>query len=357
MTQVLALYLPQFHETPENNKWWGQGFTEWTNTKKAKQLFKGHYQPRTPYQNNFYDLSDVAVMKWQAEIAKQYGIDGFCYYHYWFGGKQMLHKPLLQMLKDRSVDIPFCFSWANDSWNRAWDGEDKQILMQQEYGTEKNWQQHLDYLLMFFKDERYIKKNNKPVFFIYRACGFNRMNEMFVYWNDQLKKHGFDGIYVVETLNTFQTEPFCNISSAVFHFEPMYTLRKSINLSNKIKGRLKLMFNKQFLAKDNYTRIWKNILHFANQTPSHNKDICLGAFVDWDNTARKGEAGLVVKNASPKKFGHYLTDLLHIARQKQIPFLIINAWNEWAEGCYLEADEKYEYEYLIEVKKAVQTLN
>lgn len=357
MTKILALYLPQFHETPENNEWWGPGFTEWTNTRKAVPLYRGHYQPRTPLHQNYYDLADVQVMKWHAETANKYGIHGFCYYHYWFGGKQMLHKPLLQMLDEPGVNIPFCLSWANDSWNRAWDGEEKQILVQQKYGSRKEWLEHLDYLLPFFKDERYIKEDNKPLFFIYRAVGFEKMNEMFSLWNEELKKNGFNGLYLVETLNSFQTEPFCAISKAVFNFEPMYSLRRSVSLVNKIKGRLRrLQFNKQLLTKDNYSRIWKNILRFAHQHPPHDKEVLLGAFVDWDNTARKGKAGLVVEGASPEKFKHYLSDLLDIAQKTKKKYLLINAWNEWAEGCYLEADEKFGYKYLEAVKASIDQM-
>jgi lipopolysaccharide biosynthesis protein len=357
MTKILALYLPQFHETPENNKWWGKGFTEWTNTRKAKPFFKGHYQPRIPFKNNYYDLSDVNVMLQHAETAKKHGIYGFCYYHYWFGGKQMLQKPLLQMLNNPAIDIPFCLSWANDSWNRAWDGEEKQILMRQEYGSKQDWLLHLEYLLPYFKDDRYLKEENKPVFFIYRAVGYDHMNEMLNFWSEELKKHGFNGIYVVETLNSFQTEPSCEISEAVFYFEPMYSLRKSISLINKFKGRLKLHFNKPMLTTDSYSRIWKNIIRFAAQKPAHDKQVFPGAFVDWDNTARKGRNGLVVQGASPQKFGHYLSDLLDIAQNNNNKYVLINAWNEWAEGCYLEADEKFGYAYLEAVKKAVDKSN
>lgn len=353
MTKILALYLPQFHETPENNEWWGQGFTEWTNTKKAEKLFKSHYQPRTPLNNDYYDLSEPLVMKKQAATAKEYDIYGFCFYHYWFKGKQMLHKPMNKLLETPEIDIPFCFSWANDSWNKSWDGDEKQIIFQQEYGEKENWQNHLDYLIPFFKDPRYIKENNKPVFFIYRTIGFSRMNELITYWDEKLKSEGFDGIHIVETLNSFQQEPFCENSMAAFTFEPMFTLRNSISFLNKIKGRLNIQLKRNFLITDNYDRVWKRILNNAHKIHFQNKKIYRSAFVDWDNTPRKGNKGLVITGANPRKFGKYFSKLLRISRNEKAEYIVINAWNEWAEGCYLEPDEKYKFGYLQQIKNCI----
>ncbi len=353
MTKILALYLPQFHETPENNEWWGKGFTEWTKTKKAEKLFKNHYQPRIPLHQNYYDLTDYNVMIKQAQQALQHGIYGFCYYHYWFNRKQMLHKPVEQMLIHHEINIPFCLSWANDSWNRAWDGEENEILIQQEYGDQENWQAHLEYLIPFFKDPRYIKENNKPMFFIYRTTGFDRMNEMITFWNEKLKQAGFDGIHIVETINSFQKEPSCESSMAVFSFEPMYTLRKKISLLNKIKGQLKIRLNTKLLFKDSYDRVWRQVLKNAYKISWTNKEIYHGAFVDWDNTPRKDINGLVVIGANPEKFGKYFSVLYTHALASKNKYLIINAWNEWAEGCYLEPDEKFKFGYLEQIKKLI----
>ena len=351
MTKILALYLPQFHETPENNKWWGQGFTEWTNTRKALPLFGKHYQPRTPLNNNYYDLADPATMQAHARMAKDHGIHGFCFYHYWFNGKQMLQKPVEDLLQRKDIDMPFCLSWANDSWNRAWDGEDREILIQQEYGEEASWQNHLNYLVPFFKDDRYIKIDNKPVFFIYRTIGFSRMNELIKYWNNKLQQLGFAGIHIVETLNTFQNEAFCEDSSAVFTFEPMMTLRKKISFKNKLKGELKNRLKLNFLFTDDYDRVWKEVIESANTIKGNGKKVYRGAFVDWDNTPRKGKRGLVIIGASPGKFGKYLQQLVTISNNNNDDFLLINAWNEWAEGCYLEPDEKFKYGYLEQIRK------
>jgi lipopolysaccharide biosynthesis protein len=356
VTKILALYLPQFHQTVENDKWWGTGFTEWTNTKKAKKLFRSHYQPRTPLNHNYYDLSDPSVLEKQSKMAQQYGIYGFCYYHYWFNGVKMLQKPLEQMLENPGVTIPFCFSWANDTWTKTWDNNENEILLKQEYGVEENWQKHLDYLLPFFKDERYIRLANRPVFFIYRTSGFNRMNEMIIYWDQQLKQQGFDGIHIVETLNTFQQHPFCENSKAVFEFEPMFTLRNRINMRNKIIGKIKQIFKVEILYRYEYDYVWKNILKYVMDRSYKDKDVYRGAFVDWDNTARKGKNGMVIVNASPSKFSSYFSKLLKISNKHESEFLIINAWNEWAEGAYLEPDEKYRFDYLEAVSESVDKL-
>ena len=166
--KIIPFYLPQFHNIPENDEWWGNGFTEWTNIKSAKPLFEGHKQPKVPINGNYYDLLNDDVKIWQAELAKKYGIYGFCYYHYWFNGKMLLEKPMEQMLTNHNIDIPFCICWANAAWTKAWVGEEKKVLIPQTYGGRNEWEEHFFYFLPFFKDRRYIRENNKPVIIIYR---------------------------------------------------------------------------------------------------------------------------------------------------------------------------------------------
>jgi len=354
MTKIIALYLPQFHETKENNEWWGQGFTEWTNTKKAKPLFYRHYQPRIPLHEDYYDLTDSSVMKKQSDLAKKFGIYGFCFYHYWFNGIKMLERPIENLLQNRDIDIPFCFSWANDTWTRTWDDNEKEILLKQEYGEQESWLKHLTYLLPFFKDKRYILENNKPVFIIYRTVGFDRMNELIAFWNSRLIEEGFAGIHVVETLNSFQQQPFCEMSKAVFEFEPMLTLRSNISFMNKIKGRLKQYLSVKLLYKNDYNDVWIKLLKNAQSRQYPSKEVYRGAFVDWDNTPRKGKNGMAITGASPKKFEKYFNTLVRISNQEGGKFLFINAWNEWAEGAYLEPDERYHFSYLEAVKEVVK---
>lgn len=184
----------------------GSGFTEWTNVKSAEPLYKGHYQPKIPYKNNYYCLLDSKVQEWQSEIAIEYGIYGFCYYHYWFNGKLLLEKPIKNMLENEEIRINYCISWANEPWTRTWAGKDKDVLMPQTYGGRDEWEDHLQYLLPFFQDKRYILKENRPVFLIYRAENIMQCGNMIEYWDERLKEYGFAGIYVLETMTGWQRE-------------------------------------------------------------------------------------------------------------------------------------------------------
>ncbi len=356
--KILAFYLPQFHEIPENNKWWGKGFTDWVNVKKAKPLFKGHYQPRKPLNNNYYDLSDVNVMKWQANLAKEYGIYGFCYYHYWFNGKLLLEKPLENMLKDKEVNIPFCLAWGNESWTRTWDGLGNNVLIHQSYGGKKEWAEHFEYLIKFFLDERYIKINNKPMFLIYRTEHIPNIDEMIDFWNELSTKYGFNGIYLVEMLTGFQKTVFAKNSSAVVEFEPNYTLGLYSKFNKyKPKYTFYYLYNEYLRIKlkspvkiVSYDIVWKMILNRKNKKFRDRKTF-LGAYIGWDNTPRKEYRGSVHINSTPENFGKYFSKLLKKADKLNSEFIFINAWNEWAEGTYLEPDEKYGYKFLEEIKR------
>ena len=347
--KILALYLPQYHCFKENDEWWGKGFTEWVNTKKAKPLYKKHYQPKEPLNDNYYNLLDDDIKIKQAEMAKKYGIDGFVYYHYWFNGKRLMEKPIEQMLKNKNINIDFCLSWANEPWTRSWDGKSKQIIMPQYYGDKKDWKNHFDYLLEFFKDDRYIKIDNKPVLFIYRVNSIDNYEELFEYWNSLAVENGFLGIYIVETLSKFQRKEVSDISNAVFLFEPMYTqaneynkVSRAINCMKKVIPSLKKGL--RYLKTNDFDMICKKIIKRKYKT---NKDVMIGFFPSWDNTARRGKKASIIEGSTPHKFGYYLKKII----DNNNDFVIINAWNEWAEGAYLEPDKKNKYLYLEEIKK------
>ena len=351
MSKLLAFYLPQFHEIPENNEWWGKGFTDWTNVRKAKTLVSNQYQPREPLNDNYYDLSDVEVMKWQSKIAQEHGIYGFCYYHYWFNGKLLLEKPLENMLKDKDVTIPFCFSWANEPWARTWDGQNSSILMAQEYGSEKEWEEHFNYLNQFFKDERYIKVDNKPMLLIYRTEHIPNVNKMIEFWDKLAIENGFNGIYLVETLTVFQNDSFVEKSSALVEFEPMFTMRADLPFFQKVYDQL-LSYTNKGLRSKSYDAVWKTILKRKNSS-FKNKKVFLGAFTDWDNSARKGYKGLYFRHMNTNKFKTYFSKQYAKAKKQESDFLFINAWNEWAEGTYLEPDKKHGYVILKNIKDIV----
>lgn len=368
--KIIAFYLPQFHTFPENDKWWGKGFTEWTNTKKARPLFTGHYQPRCPLNDNYYNLLDDSVKKWQCDLAKKYGIYGFCYYHYWFkDGKKLMEKPLEQMIKNKEIDMPFCLSWANEPWSRRWDGSENEIIMPQEYGERKEWKQHFEYLYQFFCDDRYIKIDGRPIFIIYKPELIPNINEMLDYWNELSCKKGLGKIQYIYQHPQFYYMKKKDDSRFAYgiQFEPFFSngdlqysmlnkkhkikfLLKNVDVfSRKIRNKIYRKLNKPNIYS--YDNIWKRILH---NKMTDNKMI-LGAFVDWDNTARRGINATCYIGATPIKFKRYMQELIkkdRIENKKGIIF--INAWNEWAEGAYLEPDQKYGEQYLKSIKELLQ---
>ena len=357
--KLLAFYLPQYHTIPENDLWWGKGFTDWVNVKKSKPLYEGHYQPRIPLNNNYYDLSDVSVLIKQAELAKEFGLYGFCYYYYWFNGKKLLEKPLEAMLNNKNVNIPFCLSWANDPWTRAWDGGTQDFLMKQEYGTEENWIEHINYLIPFFRDPRYIKIEDMPILLLYRTKDFSKFDEMIILWNKIMKQNNLNELYIIETLNSFQAQPYCKLSKAVVEFEPMITLGSDYSLYERTKNYFKRHFEKPGKLKIiNYDYIWKKIIRRKKGKflkGKYNKILLSSGFVNWDNTPRKKENGVVFKGATPEKFQYYMQQLIRKSQKTDSELLFINSWNEWAEGCYLEPDENKGYDYLIAIRRALES--
>jgi len=343
--KFIAFYLPQYHTIPENDNWWGKGFTEWVRVSKSVPLFEGHYQPRIPLE--YYDLSNTQTMIRQAALAKKYGLYGFCYYHYWFKGKKLLEKPLDNMLECKDVDIPFCLSWANESWTRAWDGNSKEVLIEQEYGNEADWEEHINYLIPFFKDSRYIFIHGLPVLLIYKTRGYSKFDEMIAFWNQKIKQHGFSSIYIIETLNSYQRKPTCANSCAILEFEPMFTIAPSLPRVKGLYNKLTALFSQKKYRLFCYDDVWKKIL--KRKRKIRRKEIYLGAFVDWDNTPRFKNRSTIFTSVSPTKFYYYLCRQIQRAKTE---FIFINAWNEWAEGAYLEPDHRNGYAYLEAVKKA-----
>ena len=352
--QLIAFHLPQFHTFPENDEWWGKGFTEWTNTKKAVKLFPGHNQPREPLNDHYYDLTELKEMLWQMQLAEEYGLSGFCYYHYWFNGKLLLHKPL-EMIRDYDGHkLPYCLCWANEPWTRVWEGKGATVLMPQEYGGEKEWEEHFQYLLTFFRDPAYICIDGAPVLVIYRINSIPNAEDMVAYLKRRTKEEGFSGLYLVEEVNCYQSSSCAEGSDALLQFEPLYSMTDGRSLTDKIRYKLLSMrFNKKYSSSNqiyDYDVLWKRVLKPRLKCPA-SKELFLGAFVDWDNTARKGKKGCIVMGCNPEKFGHYLAEQRKKAEENGNRYIFINAWNEWGEGTYLEPDKKRGYRYLEEIKK------
>jgi len=366
--KIIAFFLPQFHTFPENDKWWGKGFTEWSNTKKAKPLFEGHYQPKVPLNENYYNLLDDNVKKEQVKLAKEYGIYGFCYYHYWFkDGKKLMEKPIEQMLRNPEIDMPFCLSWANEPWSRRWDGSENEIIMPQDYGEKEEWKQHFLYLCEFFKDSRYIKINESPIFIIYKPEQIPNLNDMLDYWNELAVESGIPKIVFA-----FQHPQFYYLKDMDYsrfsygiEFQPAFSNMDTEYYTKDKKERIKYLCSNPSLIirkiknkykgnKPNiysYDATWKRNL----RTKPKNEKMIPCAFVEWDNTARRGKDGICYKGSSPEKFEKYMKQLLK--KEKELykkDIIFINAWNEWAEGAYLEPDEKHRYEYLQALKNAIE---
>lgn len=345
--KLIAYYLPQFHQIPENDLWWGEGFTEWTNTQKARPLYPNHRQPKEPLKDYYYNLMDPSVREWQASLARYYGIYGFCYYHYWFKGKRLLEKPLEALLQSDTPDFPFCLSWANEPWTRRWDGSDDEILMPQDYGDEADWAEHFIELLKAFNDKRYIRIENKPLFVIYRPGLIPRCEEMLEYWNRLAVQHGLQGIYFVRTLGGFDIPNQAGFEASV-EFEPHYTFAHAHTqgLWSKIKKK-----ENEHLVFD-YDGAWEMIL---SRSPHRSgEQIIPGAYVNWDNTPRRGYHGQSCIGSSPEKFAYYLTRQIERAAQVyNSSFLFVNAWNEWAEGTYLEPEKDHGFAYLEAVRTAL----
>lgn len=371
----IAFYLPQFHAIPENDEWWGEGFTEWTNMKAAKPLFDGHLQPRIPLDNNYYNLLDEKTMEWQVELAKKYGLYGFCFYHYWFNGHMLLEKPMEMMLNNPNINFPYMICWANEPWTNAWkaDGNEK-TLIAQHYGREKEWKQHFEYLLQFFKDKNYIVENNKPMLLIYRPEIIECLNEMLDYWNELAIEEGFSGIdfayqqvsyylldnkdesrfkYRVEYQPGYARYDVQKQSAGLSQYLlPIKTKIRNIvyGFDKKAKTNLSSKLTRQKLSFEDYDELCQSII---NRKADDEKSVA-GMFVDWDNTPRRGDRGRVCLGSTPEKFQHYMTEQIkNVNENYQNDMLFIFAWNEWAEGGYLEPDERNKYGYLEALKAAL----
>lgn len=377
--KIIAFYLPQFHSIPENDEWWGKGFTEWTNVKSAKPLFEGHRQPRVPLNNNYYNLLDSNTIKWQVNLAREYGVYGFCFYHYWFDGHMLLQKPMELMLHNADINFPYCVCWANEGWTNAWkaDGNTK-VLIAQRYGGKKEWKEHFEYLLQFFKDKNYIVISNKPLFVIYRPEICDCLNEMLDYWNSLAIENGFDGMcYAYQQVSYYlKADKDESRFDYRIEYQPGYArfdeqnqkggassawvkFKSGIrNVVANIDHRLGTNFNskltKQGLSFENYDDLCNAII----KRHGEDEKSVGGMFVDWDNTPRRGTHGRVCLGSTPEKFEYYLSKQIKNIKSTYLnDMMFIFAWNEWAEGGYMEPDEDYKYGYLEGVKKALMENN
>jgi len=362
--RVIAFYLPQYHPIPENDAWWGKGFTEWTNVTKAKPLFKGHYQPHLPADFGYYDLRIPDVREAQAAMAKEYGIEGFCYWHYWFGnGRRLLERPFIEVLKSGKPDFPFCLGWANESWTGIWHGNPKKVLAEQLYPGEQDYIDHFDFLLPAFNDSRYIKVDGKSLFYIYSPDKIPDLIGFTMLFRRLATSAGLKGLHIVANTSDPDWNPLThgcdavnlNILGSLHKYLPStknYLLRKYRNqlFKPKIGNFYKKIFKRPIAIYD-----YKDAVPFflAHRKPEFDSYPCV--IPNWDNSPRSGLNGLILKNSNPKLFGQHLSQAIQVIKnntdEKRIIF--IKSWNEWAEGNHLEPDTKYGMEYLNVLKKTL----
>lgn len=375
--RVIAFYLPQFHPTPENDNWWGKGFTEWTNVGKAKPLFKGHYQPRVPADLGYYDLRLPEVRELQAEMARNAGIEGFCYWRYWFGdGKEILEQPFNEMLATGKPDFPFCVGWANESWsNKSWEAGTRKlhetILLKQTYSVE-DYKRHFNALLPAFKDRRYITVDGKPLFFIFKPLDIPDVKGFMSLWRQMAMENGLNGIY------------FVGLRQNMDQNDISISLLKNSNKSGgrKYKQILELGFdavNSRGYTRAEYcVRSWRDLLYrwimrrlfgYFVVTKCHQKKINEKLYIpedkwqnvyptlfpNWDRSPRSGKKAHIYVGSSPKLFKEQIKQALALleGRNEEHKILFLQSWNEWAEGNYVEPDLIFGHGYLDALRECL----
>jgi len=350
-TKLIAFYLPQFHAIPLNDEWFGKGFTEWINVTKAIPQYTGHYQPQLPIDLGYYDLKDIAVMKRQVELAKLYGLHGFCFHYYWFSGTRLMEMPIRNWLDHRELDFPFCLNWANENWAKLWGGGDKEVRYKQELNDGDD-ERFFEDILPFFKDTRYITVQGKPVFIVYRPHLFTRARCL-AFTNSMRKlavAHSFPGLFMIAANSyDFQDDPASWGLDAMLEFPPHGMLKRGMR-----QKQMHCFVNPHF-----HGQVWDGADYVVERRFLYETNYTLfkGVFPSWDNTPRKAYSGsIVIDGVNPALYKQWLADCINYTRtchEKDQQFIFINAWNEWAEGAHLEPDSRYGYAYLQATRDAL----
>lgn len=348
--RLLALYLPQYYPFPENDKWWGKGFTEWTNVGKAKPLFPGHYQPKVPADLGYYDLRLPIVREEQAQMAKEYGIEAFCYWHYWFGsGRKLLTRVFEEVVASGRPDFPFCLAWANHSWEKKLfdkSGDDT-LLMKQEYPGIRDYIRHFYYLLDAFKDNRYVKVNGKPFFMIFNPDEIPDIEQFITLWNRLARKNGLEGIHFVAQLRECKLQHADDYIRRGFDAVNIDRKKDFYNKDISFFYKVYLKLFRMFFRIPNVIDYSVAARSFTNEE-DRRKEVYPTIIPNWDHSPRSKNSGFILKNPTPEQFGKHVEAVCANVKDKPLEerIAIVKSWNEWGEGNYLEPDLKYGRQYL-----------
>ena len=355
--RLIAFYLPQYYPTPENDEWWQKGFTEWTNVGNARPLFRGHYQPRVPADLGYYDLRVPEVREEQVQLAREAGIEGFCYWHYWFAGRRLLDRVFTEVVESGKPDFPFCLCWANESWSRKlWNRDGSvaknEVLVEQEYPGEVDIRKHFEALVSAFSDPRYMKIDGKPIFVVYRPLACRDLHKMIGVWNDLARENGLPGFYFVgytldveseyDSIKALGVDAVCSCRMRRHKRGTMaWFLRKLLSLVTHMPECY------------HYRKVYPTLI---GKEEAERDDVFPTLMPNWDHTPRSGANGYLFTNSTPKLFEEHAVDVLNkIAgkpKDKQICFL--KSWNEWGEGNYMEPDLRYGKGYINALKRAIE---
>jgi lipopolysaccharide biosynthesis protein len=358
LVRLIAFYLPQFHPIPENNQWWGNGFTEWTNVTKARPLFREHYQPHLPADLGFYDLRLPEVRQAQADLARQHGIYGFCYWHYWFNGRRLLERPFCEVLASGQPDFPFCLCWANENWTGNLNGCADQVLVKQEY-SEQDDIAHIHWLAQAFRDKRYIRHNGKPLFLVYRANALPDSRHTTSVWREQARMLGIGELFLVcvEAASSEKADPSSMGFDAAVEFQPEWgALPRPARpqYRQRLMQRLGLATNgHEHHAIIAYSAVVEKMIRKPN--PPYRRFPCVTP--SWDNSARKHCGGIILHGSRPEEYERWLRSAIEreCTADDNERFVFVNAWNEWAEGNHLEPDIKWGRQYLERTGSALES--